>query len=90
MLLWSVQRWRMKVTFEEARDHLGIETQRQGNNLGHCALDTDAVRLVFAGKVDSQQVDQRSDADRSDGGLVCQRATNLQRRTGLGKTLFVE
>jgi hypothetical protein len=26
---WFVQRWQLEVTFEEARAHLGIETQRQ-------------------------------------------------------------
>lgn len=26
---WFIQRWRLEVTFEEARRHLGIETQRQ-------------------------------------------------------------
>ncbi len=30
---WFVRRWAMEVTFEEARAHLGIETQRQGNDL---------------------------------------------------------
>jgi hypothetical protein len=29
MVAWFVRRWRMEVTFEEARTHLGIETQRQ-------------------------------------------------------------
>ena len=29
MLAWFVRRWTMEVTFEEARAHLGIETQRQ-------------------------------------------------------------
>ena len=29
MVAWFVRRWRMEVTFEEARAHLGIETQRQ-------------------------------------------------------------
>jgi hypothetical protein len=29
MLSWFVRRWRMEVTFEEARAHLGVETQRQ-------------------------------------------------------------
>ncbi|MFN7929302.1 MAG: transposase [Blastocatellia bacterium] len=33
MLTWFVRRWRMEVTFEEARAHLGIETQRQWNDL---------------------------------------------------------
>jgi hypothetical protein len=29
ILEWFVQRWQMEVTFEEARAHLGVETQRQ-------------------------------------------------------------
>lgn len=29
IVAWFVQRWRVEVTFEEARRHLGIETQRQ-------------------------------------------------------------
>jgi hypothetical protein len=29
LLQWFVQRWQVEVTFEEARAHLGIETQRQ-------------------------------------------------------------
>jgi hypothetical protein len=33
ILTWFVRRWRMEVTFEEARAHLGIETQRQWNAL---------------------------------------------------------
>jgi DDE superfamily endonuclease len=31
ILGWFVQRWQLEVTFEEARAHLGIETQRQWN-----------------------------------------------------------
>jgi hypothetical protein len=30
---WFVQRWQLEVTFEEARAHLGIETQRQWSDL---------------------------------------------------------
>lgn len=33
MLTWFVRRWRMEVTFAEARAHLGMETQRQWNLL---------------------------------------------------------
>jgi hypothetical protein len=29
ILAWFVQRWQIEVTFEEARRHLGVETQRQ-------------------------------------------------------------
>jgi hypothetical protein len=32
ILSWFVRRWRMEVTFEEARAHLGVETQRQWND----------------------------------------------------------
>jgi hypothetical protein len=32
MLTWFVRRWTMEVTFEEARAHLGVETQRQWNS----------------------------------------------------------
>jgi hypothetical protein len=33
ILAWFVQRWRLEVTFEEARRHLGLETQRQWSEL---------------------------------------------------------
>jgi hypothetical protein len=33
MLEWFVRRWTMAVTLQEARSHLGIETQRQWNDL---------------------------------------------------------
>jgi hypothetical protein len=29
ILAWFVRRWQLEVTFEEARRHLGVETQRQ-------------------------------------------------------------
>ena len=33
ILTWFVRRWQLEVTFEEARRHLGIETQRQWSDL---------------------------------------------------------
>lgn len=33
ILTWFVRRWRVEVTFEEARAHLGVETQRQWSDL---------------------------------------------------------
>ncbi len=33
ILEWFVRRWQMEVTFEEARTHLGMETQRQWSDL---------------------------------------------------------
>jgi hypothetical protein len=32
MLTWCVRRWTIEVTFEAARAHLGMETQRQWND----------------------------------------------------------
>ena len=33
VLQWFVMRWRMETTFQEARAHLGVETQRQWSDL---------------------------------------------------------
>jgi len=33
ILSWFVRRWRMEVTFEESRAHVGIESQRQWSDL---------------------------------------------------------
>ena len=33
ILAWFVRRWQLEVTFEEARRHLGVETQRQWSEL---------------------------------------------------------
>jgi hypothetical protein len=32
IVTWFVRRWTMEVTFEEARAHQGMETQRQWND----------------------------------------------------------
>jgi hypothetical protein len=33
ILKWFIQRWRVEVTFQEVRTHLGVETQRQWSDL---------------------------------------------------------
>jgi len=33
ILTWFIRRWRLEVTFEESKAHLGVETQRQWNDL---------------------------------------------------------
>src|SRR5215207_2169300 len=33
ILLWFVMRWQMEATFQEARRHLGVETQRQWSDM---------------------------------------------------------
>ncbi len=44
---WFVLRWQLEVTFEEARAHLGVETQRQWSELA-IARTTPAVLGLFA------------------------------------------
>jgi len=40
ILNWFVRRWRMEVTLEEARAHLGIGTQRQWSDLAIARMTT--------------------------------------------------
>jgi hypothetical protein len=47
ILQWFVRRWRMEVTFEEARAHLGMETQRQWSDLA-IARTTPVVLGLFS------------------------------------------
>lgn len=44
---WFVRRWQIEVTFEEARAHLGMETQRQWNDLA-IARTTPAILGLFS------------------------------------------
>jgi hypothetical protein len=47
ILAWFVQRWQVEVTFEEARRHLGLETQRQWSDLA-IARTTPALLGLFS------------------------------------------
>jgi hypothetical protein len=89
MLNWFVRRWRMDVTFEESRAHLGIETGATMERLGDSALDTASVRTVLAGTADGQRFDSRPGTGCAHYRLVRKRASHLQRCAGAGKTLFV-
>jgi hypothetical protein len=47
IVTWFVRRWTMEVTFEEARAHLGMETQRQWNDRA-IARTTPALLSLFS------------------------------------------
>jgi hypothetical protein len=47
ILAWFVQRWQLEVTLEECRAHLGMETQRQWNDLA-IARTTPALLALFS------------------------------------------
>ena len=46
IIKWFVLRWRLEVTFHEAREHLGMETQRQGSDLATLAPRAGRVRVL--------------------------------------------
>ena len=47
ILPWVVRRWSVEVTFEEARAHLGLETQRQWSDLA-IARTTPVLLALFS------------------------------------------
>jgi DDE superfamily endonuclease len=60
VLSWFILRWQVDVTFEEARAHLGMETQRQWSDNAvprttPCVLGLYALIVLLAARVDAQQ-----------------------------------
>jgi hypothetical protein len=54
---WFVQRWQVEVTFREARDHLGLETQRQWSDRAiarttPCLLALFSITTLLAARLD--------------------------------------
>lgn len=47
IIRWFIQRWSLEVTFEEARRHLGVESQRQWSDLA-IARTTPALLALFS------------------------------------------
>lgn len=47
ILAWFIMRWNMEVTFQESREHLGVETQRQWSDLA-IARTTPALLGLFS------------------------------------------
>jgi hypothetical protein len=60
VLGWFIQRWQVEVTFEEARAHLGMETQRQWSDKAvtrttPCVLGLYSLIILLAARVYEQQ-----------------------------------
>lgn len=60
ILLWFRQRWQVEVTFEQVREHLGVETQRQWSDLAILRTTPALLALfslvtLFAHHLQSQQ-----------------------------------
>jgi len=69
---WFVQRWQLEVTFEEARAHLGVETQRQWSDLAIVRTTPALLGLFSLVTVFAHQLLQRND-------LVARRAAWYQK-----------
>jgi hypothetical protein len=73
MLPWFVRRWTMEVTFEEARAHLGMETQRQWNDRAIARTTPALLSLYSIITLTAQQLIEK--------GATCMRSTAWYRKT---------
>jgi hypothetical protein len=67
MLSWFVRRWTMEVTCEEARTHLGMETQRQWNDRAMARTTPALLSLYSIITLTAQQLIEK--------GATCMRST---------------
>ena len=75
ILPWFVRRWTMEVTFEEARAHLGMETQRQWNDRAIARTTPALLSLYSIITLTTQLLIER--------GATCVRSTAWYRKTRL-------
>jgi hypothetical protein len=73
MLAWFVRRWTMEVTFEEARAHLGMETQRQWNDRAIARTTPALLSLYSIITLNAQLLIEK--------GMPCVRSTAWYRKT---------
>ena len=73
MLTWFVRRWTMEVTFEEARAHLGMETQRQWNARAIARTTPALLSLYTIITLTAQLLIEK--------GVTCARSTAWYRKT---------
>ena len=73
MLPWFVRRWTMDVTFEDARAHLGMETQRQGNDRAMARTTPALLSLDAIITLTTQRLIEK--------GATCVRSTAWYRKT---------
>ena len=73
MLAWFVRRWTMEVTFEEARAHLGMETQRQWNDRAIARTTPALLSLYSIITLNAQLLIEQ--------GMTCVRSTAWYRKT---------
>jgi hypothetical protein len=73
ILTWFVRRWTMEVTFEEARAHLGMETQRQWNDRAIARTTPALLSLYSIITLTAQRLIEQ--------GAPCMRSTAWYRKT---------
>jgi hypothetical protein len=73
ILTWFVRRWTMEVTFEEARAHLGMETQRQWNDRAIARTTPALLSLYSIITLNAHRLIEK--------GMTCVRSTAWYRKT---------
>ncbi len=89
MLAWFVRRWTMEVTFEEARAHLGMETQRQWNDRAIARTTPALLSLYSIITLTAQSADRKGSDLRAQHRMVSQNAPDLCGRDCLGAAAVV-
>ena len=84
ILAWFVLRWQLEVTFEEARRHLGVETQRQWSDLAILRTTPALLGLFSLVTLFAAPAHGAASRPRPAGGLVPQAAADLLRCAGPG------
>ena len=84
ILAWVVMRWSVEVTFEEARAHLGLETQRQWSDQAIARTTPVLLALFSLVTVLALQLSQRRADPGAGDGLVSQSRADLRGLSGLG------
>ena len=89
MLTWFVRRWTMEVTFEEARAHLGMETQRQWNDRAIARATPALLSLYSIITLTAHLLIEKGSDLRAQHSVVSQNSPHLFGRDGLGAAAVV-
>ncbi len=86
IIAWFVRRWQMETTFEEARRHLGVETQRQWTDKAIRRTTPALLGLFSLVTLLAHPLPDGASPPAPAGGVVPQANADLRGCTGLGTT----
>lgn len=82
ILQWFRQRWQVEVTFEEVRNHLGVETQRQWSELAIRRTTPAKLGIILTGHSNGSSPASRLAS--AANGLLCQSLAHIWGCTCVG------